>query len=92
MNYWIKRLIFLKEFCCLMYSHTIHFTYLDFACIYTYSSPTEYKNKLIHIINLLYICMFFIQTCVRKFEKMKNHTSLRLGPGARTELDKICIF
>lgn len=28
--------------------------------IYTYNSPTEYKNKLIHKINLLYICMFFI--------------------------------
>lgn len=53
-----------------MHSHTIHFTYLDFACIHTYNSLTEYKNKLIHILNLLYICIFLLQTYVRKFEEL----------------------
>lgn len=33
---------------------------------------------------------FYSQTCVRKFEKMKTHTSLQLGAG--TELDKSCVF
>lgn len=34
--------------------------------------------------------VFYSQTCVRKFEKMNNHTSLRQEPGARTEVDKSC--
>lgn len=76
---WIKRLIFLKEFCSLMYSHTIHFTYLHFACIYTYNSPTEYKNKVIYILNLLYICIFLLQTYVRKFEKLYQPAMRAMG-------------
>lgn len=35
--------------------------------------------------------VFYSQTCVRKFEKMNNHTSLRLEPGAGTEVDKSCV-